>query len=90
MNLHPWDFPGKSTGVGCHFHLQGIFPTQGSNPGLPHCRQMLSGEGSSGNGGYGEGAGGGGGGGGEVGGCGAAEAGDREGSGGEAAVGSPT
>ena len=39
--LHPWDFPGKSTWVGCHFLLQGIFPTQGSNPGLPHCRQML-------------------------------------------------
>ena len=40
--LHrPWDFPGKSTGVGCHFLLQGIFPTQGSNPGLPHCRQTL-------------------------------------------------
>ena len=34
-----WDFPGKSTGVGCHFLLQGIFLTQGSNPGLPHCRQ---------------------------------------------------
>ena len=30
-----------STGVGCHFLLQGIFPTQGLNPGLPHCRQML-------------------------------------------------
>jgi len=39
--LHPWDFPGKKTGVGCHFLLQGIFPTQGSNPGLLHCRQML-------------------------------------------------
>ena len=39
--LHPWDFPGKSTGVGCHFLLQGIFPTQGSNPGLQHCRQIL-------------------------------------------------
>ena len=38
---HPWDFPGKSTGVGCHFLLQGIFLTQGSNPGLLHCRQML-------------------------------------------------
>ena len=25
--LHPWDFPGKNTGVGCHFPLQGIFPT---------------------------------------------------------------
>ena len=31
------DSPGKSTGVGCHFLLQGIFPTQRSNPGLPHC-----------------------------------------------------
>ena len=39
--LHPWDFLGKSTGVGCHFLLQGIFPTQGSNPGLPDCRQTL-------------------------------------------------
>ena len=39
--LRPWDFPGKSTGVGCHFLLQEIFPTQGLNPGLPHCRQML-------------------------------------------------
>ena len=29
--LHPWDSPGKNTGVGCHFLLQGIFPTQGSN-----------------------------------------------------------
>ena len=39
--LHPWDFPGKNTGVGCHFLLQEIFPTQGLNLGLPHCRQML-------------------------------------------------
>ena len=39
--LHPWDFPDKSTGVGCHFLLQRIFPTQGSNPGLPQCRQTL-------------------------------------------------
>ena len=39
--LCPWDFPGKSTGVGCHFRLQGIFLTQGLNPGLPHCRQTL-------------------------------------------------
>ena len=39
--LHPWDFLGKSTGVGCHFLLQGIFPTQGLNPGLPRCRQTL-------------------------------------------------
>ena len=37
----PWDFPGKSTGVGCHFLLQGIFLTQGLKPGLPHCRQTL-------------------------------------------------
>ena len=34
--LCPWDFPGKSTGMGCHFLLQGIFPTQGSNPCLLH------------------------------------------------------
>ena len=34
-------FPAKNTGVGCHFLLQGIFPTQGSNPGLLHCRQTL-------------------------------------------------
>ena len=40
-SLHPWEFLGKSTRVGCHFLLQGIFLTQGSNPGLPHCRQML-------------------------------------------------
>ena len=39
--LHPWDFPGKSIGAGCHFLLQGIFLTQGLNSGLPHCRQML-------------------------------------------------
>ena len=32
--LRPWDSPGKNTGVGCHFLLQGIFPTQGSNPRL--------------------------------------------------------
>ena len=36
-----WDSLGKSTGVGCHFLLQGIFPTQESNPGLLHCRQIL-------------------------------------------------
>ena len=30
--------PGKNTGVGCHALLQGILPTQGSNPGLLHCR----------------------------------------------------
>ena len=35
------DFPGKNTGVGCHALLQGIFPTQGLNPGLPQCRWIL-------------------------------------------------
>ena len=35
------DSPGKSPGVGCHALLQGIFPTQGVNPGLPQCRQIL-------------------------------------------------
>ena len=37
--LCPWNVPGKNNGVGCHFLLQGIFPTQGSNPlllGLLH------------------------------------------------------
>ena len=34
--LCPWHFPGKNTGVGCHFLLQGIFPTQGSNLCLLH------------------------------------------------------
>ena len=34
--LCPWDFPGKNTGVGCHFPFQGIFPTQGANPRLLH------------------------------------------------------
>ena len=37
----PWEFPGKNTGVGCRFLLQGNFLTQGSNPSLPHCRQTL-------------------------------------------------
>ena len=37
----PWNFPGKNTGVGYHFLLQGIFPTQELNPGLLHCRQIL-------------------------------------------------
>ena len=50
--LNPWnysrpgspvqgDFPGKSPGVGCHSLLQGIFPTQGLNLGLLHCKQIL-------------------------------------------------
>ena len=36
-----WISPGKNIGIGCLFLLQGIFPTQGSNPGLPHCRRIL-------------------------------------------------
>ena len=36
-----WDFPGKNTGVGCHFLLKGIFPTQGLNLGLLHCTEPL-------------------------------------------------
>ena len=35
------DFPGKNTRVGCHALLQGISSTQASNPGLPHCRQII-------------------------------------------------
>ena len=35
------DSPGKNTGVGCHSLLHRIFPTQGLNPGFPHCRQIL-------------------------------------------------
>ena len=37
----PWNSPGQNTGVGSRSLLQGIFPTQGLNPGLPHCRQIL-------------------------------------------------
>ena len=39
--LCPWDSPGKNTGVGCRFLLQGIFPAQGLNPGLLQCRQII-------------------------------------------------
>ena len=39
--LHLWDFSGKNTGMGGYFLLQGIVPTQGSNPSLPHCTQTL-------------------------------------------------
>ena len=35
------DSPGKNTGVGCYALLQGVFPTQGLNPGLPLCRWVL-------------------------------------------------
>ena len=47
QSLHPrglyslWDSPGQSTGVGSLSLLQGVFPTQGSKPGLPHCRRIL-------------------------------------------------
>src|SRR5574339_221269 len=37
----PWNSPGQNTGVGSLSLLQGIFPTQRSNPGLMHCRQIL-------------------------------------------------
>ena len=37
----PWNSPGQNTGVGSLSLLQGIFPTQGSNRGLPHCRWIL-------------------------------------------------
>ena len=40
--LCPWDFSSNHTGEGCHFLLQRIFPTQGSNPGLLHCKKVLS------------------------------------------------
>ena len=39
--LCPWNFPSKNAELGCHFLLQGIFPTQGLNPRLLHCRQIL-------------------------------------------------
>ena len=37
----PWNFPAQDTGVGSRSLLQGIFPTQGSNPGDPHHRRIL-------------------------------------------------
>ena len=37
----PWNSTGQNSGVGSLSLLQGIFPTQGLNPGLPHCRQIL-------------------------------------------------
>ena len=36
----PWNSPGQNTRVGSYSLLQRIFPTQGSNPSLPHCRRM--------------------------------------------------
>ena len=45
LRLHglynPWNFPVQNTEVGSRFLLQGIFPTQGWNPGLLHCRRIL-------------------------------------------------
>ena len=37
----PWNSAGQNTGVGSLSLLQGVFPTQGLNPGLPHCRWVL-------------------------------------------------
>ena len=37
----PWNSKGQNTEVGSRFLLQGVFPTQGSHPVLPHCRQIL-------------------------------------------------
>ena len=42
MDCSPWNPPGQKTEVGSPSLLQGIFPTQGSNPGLQHCRWILS------------------------------------------------
>ena len=39
--IQPWNSPGQDTGVDNLSLLQGILPTQGSNPGLPHCRWIL-------------------------------------------------
>ena len=45
LQLHglysPWNSPGQNSGVGGLFFLQGIFPTQGSNPDLVYCRQII-------------------------------------------------
>ena len=41
LTLRPWNSSGQSTGVGSRSLLQGIFPIQGQNPGLPHCRWIL-------------------------------------------------
>ena len=38
----PWNSPGQNTGAGSLSLLQGIFPTQGSNTGLPYCKQILN------------------------------------------------
>ena len=41
MDYRPWNSPAQNNGVGSLSLLQGIFPTQGSNPGIPHCRWSL-------------------------------------------------
>ena len=41
MDCSPWNSPGRNTGVGRCPLLQGIFPTQGSNPGFPHCGKIF-------------------------------------------------
>ena len=41
MNYSPWNSPAPNTGMGSLSLLQGIFPTQGLNLGLPHCRKIL-------------------------------------------------
>ena len=41
MDCSPWSSPGQNTRMGSLSLLQGIFPTQGSDPGLPHCRWIL-------------------------------------------------
>ena len=41
LGSYPWNSPGKTPGVDCYSLFQGIFPTQGSNLGLLHCRQVL-------------------------------------------------
>ena len=37
----PWNYVGQNTGMGSSSLLQGVFPTQGSNPCLPHCQEIL-------------------------------------------------
>ena len=41
LSVTPWNSLGQNTGVGSLSPLQGIFRTQGLNPGLPHCRKIL-------------------------------------------------
>ena len=41
IHCSPWDSPGQNTGIGSRSLLQWVYPTQGSNPGLPPCRQIL-------------------------------------------------